>query len=81
MLGHYGSGPRACRPYRAKTKGKIERPYRHVRQDFFLARHAARASLRDVRNIEDMNAQFDAWRTEIAKSFGSIAHWHPVVAI
>jgi transposase len=27
LLGHYGAVPRACRPYRAKTKGKVERPY------------------------------------------------------
>jgi transposase len=27
----------ACRPYRAKTKGKVERPYRYIREDFFLA--------------------------------------------
>jgi len=26
------------RPYRAKTKGKVERPYRYIREDFFLAR-------------------------------------------
>jgi transposase len=25
---HYGFQPKACRPYRAKTKGKVERPYR-----------------------------------------------------
>ena len=25
---HYGFQPRACRPYRAKTKGKVERPFR-----------------------------------------------------
>lgn len=24
---HYGFTPRACRAYRAKTKGKVERPY------------------------------------------------------
>lgn len=38
--------------------GKVERPYRYVRQDFFLAR--------TFRNLDDLNAQFDAWRTEIA---------------
>ncbi len=27
LLAHYGSAPRACQPYRAKTKGKVERPY------------------------------------------------------
>jgi transposase len=35
---HYGFHPRACRPSRAKTKGKVERPYRYIREDFFLAR-------------------------------------------
>ena len=27
---HYGFQPKACRPYRAKTKGKVERPYRYT---------------------------------------------------
>jgi len=58
LLNHYGAVPRACRPYRAKTKGKIERPYRYVRQDFWLAR--------SFRNLDDLNAQFDDWRTQIA---------------
>ena len=34
----YGFAPRACKPYRAQTKGKVERPFRYIRQDFFLAR-------------------------------------------
>jgi len=60
LLDHYGALPRACRPYRAKTKGKVERPFRYVRQDFFLGR--------TFRNMEDLNAQFDAWRTTIANA-------------
>ena len=58
LLSHYGSLPRACRPYRAKTKGKVERPFRYIREDFFLAR--------SFRNLDDLNAQFDDWRTQIA---------------
>ncbi|UMA67401.1 IS21 family transposase (plasmid) [Roseivivax marinus] len=58
LLTHYGALPRACRPYRAKTKGKVERPYRYVRQDFFLARK--------FRDMDDLNAQFDDWRRTIA---------------
>ncbi len=46
---HYGFHPRACQPYRAKTKGKVERPFRYIREDFFLAR--------SFRNLEDLNAQ------------------------
>ena len=42
---HHGYHPKACRPYRAKTKGKVERPYRYIREDFFLAR--------SFRNLDD----------------------------
>jgi transposase len=60
LLGHYGAVPRACRPYRAQTKGKVERPYRYVREDFFLAR--------SFRDLDDLNAQFEAWRTTVANA-------------
>ena len=30
---HWGFTPRACRPYRAQTKGKVERPVRYLRSD------------------------------------------------
>jgi transposase len=55
---HYGFQPRACRPYRAKTKGKVERPFSYIRQDFFLAR--------TFRNLEDLNAQLDDWLATVA---------------
>ena len=29
---------KACKAYRAKTKGKVERPFRYIREDFFLGR-------------------------------------------
>ncbi len=47
---HYGYLPKACQPYRAKTKGKVERPYRYIREDFFLGRR--------FRNLDDLIAQF-----------------------
>jgi transposase len=55
---HYGFAPRACKPYRAKTKGKVERPYRYIRQDFYLARHFA--------NLDDMNQQLRDWLDTVA---------------
>jgi hypothetical protein len=55
---HYGFHPRACRPYRAKTKGKVERPFRYVREDFFLAR--------TFRNLDDLNAQLSHWLAMVA---------------
>ena len=60
LLSHYGALPRACRPYRAQTKGKVERPYRYVREDFFLAR--------SFRDLDDLNAQLEAWRTTVANA-------------
>lgn len=35
---HWGFRIRACRPYRAKTKGKVERPIRYVRSNFLYGR-------------------------------------------
>jgi transposase len=55
---HYGFQPRACRPYRAKTKGKVERPFRYIREDFFLAR--------SFRNLDDLNAQLRHWIDTVA---------------
>jgi transposase len=55
---HYDYQPKACKAYRAKTKGKVERPYRYVREDFFLAR--------SFRNLGDMNTQFLEWLDHVA---------------
>jgi transposase len=57
---HYGFHPKACRPYRAKTKGKVERPFSYIRQDFFLAR--------SFRNLDDLNAQLDEWLRTVANA-------------
>lgn len=35
---HWGFRIRACRPYRAQTKGKVERPIRYVRDNFLYGR-------------------------------------------
>ena len=55
---HYRFQPRACRPYRAKTKGKVERPFSYIRQDFFLGR--------SFRNLDDLNAQLTDWLDTVA---------------
>jgi transposase len=55
---HYGYLPKACRPYRAKTKGKVERPFRYIREDFFLGR--------SFRDLEDLNRQFRQWLDQVA---------------
>jgi len=55
---HYGFQPRACQPYRPKTKGKVERPFRYIREDFFLGG--------SFRNLDDLNAQFQHWLDTVA---------------
>ena len=37
LAGHYGFIPRACRPYRARTKGKDERMVRYIKENFFIS--------------------------------------------
>jgi transposase len=36
LAGHYGFRPRACRPYRARTKGKDERIVGYIKHHFFV---------------------------------------------
>jgi len=55
---HWGFRPRACRPYRAKTKGKVERPIRYVRESFFYGRHFV--------SDEDLTAQAQSWLDDVA---------------
>lgn len=58
LAGHYGFQPRACRPYRPKTKGKVERPFRYIREDFFLGG--------SFRNLDDLNLQLRHWLDTVA---------------
>jgi transposase len=55
---HWGFTPRACRPYRAQTKGKVERPVRYLRGNFIYGR----AFLNDA----DLDAQRRQWLERIA---------------
>jgi len=36
LAGHYGFTPRACKPYRARTKGKDERMVGYIKHNFFV---------------------------------------------
>jgi transposase len=55
---HHGFRVRACRPYRAKTKGKVERPIRYVRDSFFYGR--------TFLNDPDLDAQAEHWLRAVA---------------
>lgn len=55
---HWGFRVRACRPYRAKTKGKVERPIRYLRESFVYGR--------DFVSDDDLNAQTTHWLAHTA---------------
>ena len=54
LAGHYGFRPRACRPYRARTKGKDERMVGYVKQHFFVR-------YREFESWEHLNRLAEQW--------------------
>ena len=50
---HWGFRIRACRPYWAQTKGKVEQPIRYIRQSFFYSRNFV--------SDDDLNAWAVEW--------------------
>lgn len=55
---HWDFRIRACRPYRAKTKGKVERPVHYLRHNFLYGR--------EFLGDADLNAQCLAWLDDTA---------------
>lgn len=55
---HWGFRVRACRPYRAKTKGKVERPIRYLRENFLYGR--------EFLGDGDLAAQAQSWVEQTA---------------
>jgi transposase len=55
---HWSFRIRACRPYRAQTKGKVERPIYYVRDNFLYGR--------EFLGDEDLDAQRLWWLDEVA---------------
>lgn len=59
LAGCYGFIPRACRPYRARTKGKDERMVGYVKHNFFVR-------YREFESVSHMNALAERWLKEEA---------------
>ena len=55
---HWSFTPRACRPYRAQTKGKVERPVRYLRDNFVYGRTFG--------NDGDLDQQRRHWLDDVA---------------
>ena len=75
---HWGFRARSCRPYRARTKGKVERPIRYLRESFFYGRRFANdadlARDRRARQMRPGSRELD--RGEDAKAV-RCDHRHP----
>lgn len=54
LCAHYGVRPRACRPYRARTKGKDERMVGYLKHHFFVR-------YRRFESFAHLNQQLEAW--------------------
>lgn len=59
LADHYGFTPRACRPYRARTKGKDERMVGYIKQHFFVR-------YRSFESWAHLNQQAEQWLAEEA---------------
>jgi hypothetical protein len=69
---HWGFTVRLCQPYRAQTKGKVESGVKYVKRNF--------APGRTFRDLEDFNAQLEAWQREIADlRVHGTTHVQPIV--
>jgi transposase len=55
---YYGFTPYPCRPYRAQTKGKVERTIGYIRENFWVGTHFV--------DLDDLNAQRWEWLASVA---------------
>jgi transposase len=60
FTGHHDFTPRLCRPYRARTKGKVEAGVKYVRRHFFAGTQFT--------GLEDLNCQLRHWLDEVANA-------------
>jgi transposase len=65
---HAGFLPRLCRPYRAKTKGKVERFIRYVKGSFWVPFAASMKQAGVVPDRHAANAAVSRWLREVANA-------------
>jgi transposase len=58
LANYYGFTPKACQPYRAQTKGKVESGVKYLRNNFWLGLHFT--------DLHDLNRQVRTWLDTIA---------------
>jgi transposase len=62
----YGFIPRLCRPYRAKTKGKVERFNRYLKESFVLPLATTLKQAGIILDVETANAHVGPWLERVA---------------
>jgi transposase len=65
---HYGFVPRLCRPYRAKTKGKVERFNGYLRRSFYNPLASRLAQDRLQLDCDTANASVRTWLRDVANA-------------
>lgn len=66
LAGEYGFRPRLCRPYRARTKGKVERFNGYLKGSFVTPLAATLKIAGLVLDVTTANAQIGRWVEEVA---------------
>jgi len=66
LAGAYGFRPKVCRPYRAKTKGKVERFNGYLKASFITPLAATLKSAGLRLDVETANAQIGPWLDQVA---------------
>lgn len=74
FLSYWGVEPKACQPYRAQTKGKVEAGIKYVKRNFLPGRRFT--------SLADLNAQFTQWRATVAnRRIHGTTHEPPVARV
>lgn len=68
LADEYGFGLTACRPYRAKTKGKVERFNGYLKGSFLVPLAATLKSAGLKLDVNAANAHVGRWLTEVANA-------------
>lgn len=63
---HFGFTPRLCRPYRAQTKGKVERFNRYLRNSFYYPLVSSLAQSGLQLDVETANTEVLKWLRDVA---------------
>jgi transposase len=66
FAGHYGFRPELCRPYRAKTKGKVERMNGYIRRSFYVPLVTRLKSVGLELDVVTANTEIWRWLRDVA---------------